>query len=58
MASKPRKSPGPMHSQAQWRFLFASHKPFARKWANEVVAERGKKTGYRSLPNRKAMKKR
>lgn len=53
-----RKSPGPMHSKAQWRYLFASHKPFARKWADEVVAERGKKTGFRSLPTRKAIRKR
>lgn len=53
-----RRSPGPMHSQAQWRYLFASKKPFARKWADEVVAERGKKTGFHSLPNRKSIRKR
>jgi hypothetical protein len=41
-----------MHSQAQWGFLFATHKPFARRWAEQVVAERGKTTGYRSLPPR------
>jgi hypothetical protein len=47
------KSPGPMHSKA-----LASKKPFARKWADEVVAERGKKTGFHSLPNRKSIRKR
>jgi hypothetical protein len=52
-----RESPGPDHSKAQWRFLFATHKPFARKWAEQVVAERGKKTGYRSLPERKGVHK-
>lgn len=34
-------------------FLFATKKPFAHKWAEQVVAERGPKTGYRSLPERK-----
>lgn len=53
---KPRKSPGPMHSQKQWRFLFATHKPFARRWADEIVATRGRKTGYHSLPVRKPIR--
>lgn len=48
-----RKSPGPMHSKAQWRFLYATHKPFAKKWADEIVATRGKVTGYRALPGSK-----
>lgn len=54
-----RKSPGPMHSKAQWRhsFLYATHKPFAHKWAEQIVAERGPKTGYRSLPVRKGVHK-
>lgn len=52
------KSPGPMHSKAQWRFLYATKKPFAHKWAEQVVAERGPKTGYRSLPDRKGARKR
>jgi hypothetical protein len=38
--------------------LFATHKPFAHKWAEQVVAERGKKTGFRSLPERKGVRKR
>ena len=42
-----------MHSKAQWRFLFGTHKPFAHKWAEQVVAERGPRTGYRSLPAKK-----
>lgn len=53
-----RKSPGPMHSKAQWAFLFATKKPFAHKWAEQVVAERGPKTGYRSLPRRKGVRER
>lgn len=46
-------SPGPMHSKAQWRFLYGTHKPFAHRWAEQVVAERGPRTGYRSLPEKK-----
>jgi hypothetical protein len=57
MARK-RKSPGPMHSKAQWRFLFATKKPFAHKWAEKIERTRGEKTGYRSLPTRKGAKKR
>lgn len=53
-----RKSPGPMHSQKQWRFLYASKKPFAKKWADQIVATKGKKTGYHSLPVRKGPRKR
>jgi hypothetical protein len=54
--AKRRKSPGPMHSKAQWRFLFATHKPFARKWAHETKG--GKKVRYRRLPARKGVRKR
>lgn len=53
-----RKSPGPMHSKKQWAYLFASKKPFAHKWAEQIVATRGKKTGYRALPVRKGVRKR
>lgn len=35
------------------RFLYGTHKPFAHKWAEEIVATRGKKTGYHSLPPKK-----
>jgi hypothetical protein len=52
------KSPGPMHSKAQWRFLMATHKTFAHRWAHQVEAEKGKVTGYRSLPDRKGVRKR
>lgn len=52
------KSPGPAHSKAQWRWMYATHQPFAHKWADQVVAERGKKTGFRALPNRKTIRKR
>ncbi len=53
-----RKSPGPMHSRKQWAYLFASGKPFAKKWADQIVATKGKKTGYHSLPVRKGVRKR
>lgn len=49
-----RKSPGPAHSQVQWRWMYATKQPFAHKWAEQIVAERGKKTGYHSLPRNKA----
>jgi hypothetical protein len=42
-----------MHSQAQWRYLYAIQAPFAHKWAEQIVAERGPKTGYHSLPKNK-----
>lgn len=57
-SSGQRKSPGPMHSKAQWKWAYATHQPFARKWADGVVATRGKKTGFHSLPNRKSMRTR
>ena len=49
-----RKSPGPFHSKAQWRWAFATKAPFAEKWAHQVEAERGKVTGFRSLPRNKS----
>lgn len=52
-AGKPHKSPGPAHSKAQWAWMFATHQPFAHKWAEQIVAERGPKTGYHSLPRNK-----
>ena len=54
--AKRRKSPGPMHSKAQWRYLFATHKPFARKWAHKTPG--GKKVRYRRLPPRKGVRRR
>ena len=36
----------PMKSKAQWRYLFATHKTFARKWSHETPS-------YRALPRRK-----
>jgi len=60
MASKSsghRKSPGPAHSKAQWRWMYATHQPFAKKWSDEVVATRGKKTGFHALPERKSIRK-
>lgn len=48
-----RKSPGPFRSKAQWAWAFAVKAPFAEKWAHQIEAERGKTTGYRSLPRNK-----
>lgn len=44
-----------MHSKAQWRYLFArfGNKGFVKRWAREVEARGGKKTGFRALPRRK-----
>ena len=52
-AGKPHKSPGPAHSQAQWRWMYATRQPFAHKWSEQIVAERGPKTGFHSLPRNK-----
>lgn len=52
-----RNSPG-MRSQAQWRFLYATHKTFAHRWAERIVHSRGKKVGFHSLPVRKGARKR
>lgn len=49
---------GPAHSKAQWRFLYATHKPFAHKWTEYIEATRGKKTGFHSLPERTGIRKR
>jgi len=38
----------PMRSQSQWRFLFGTHKPFARRWAHETPG--GPKKRYQRLP--------
>lgn len=40
----------PMRSQAQWKFLFATSKPFARRWAKATPG--GKVKRYRKLPNK------
>lgn len=37
-------------SKAQWRWAFATHKRFARRWAHATQAARG---GYKPLPRRK-----
>ena len=33
----------PIRSQAQWKFLFATKKPFARRWAHETPGSTGKR---------------
>lgn len=44
---------GPFKSKAQWRWAFATHQPFAHRWAEQIERSRGEKTGYRSLPRKK-----
>lgn len=61
--AKPRKSPGPIHSKAQQGFLFATRKPFAKKWAREAgeTGPKGNpasKAAYHRLPPRKGIRKR
>lgn len=51
MPGSHHRSPGPMHSKAQWRFLWATKKPFAEKWSHETAG--GPKIRYRRLPERK-----
>lgn len=60
-----RKSHGPVRSKAQQGFLFATHKPFARRWAREAgeVGPHGhpspaSKAAYARLPRRKGVRKR
>ncbi len=53
-----RRSPGPFRSRAQWRWAFATHREFGRRWADRIVATRGKKVGFHSLPARKGFRRR
>lgn len=41
-------------SRQQWKFFYSQPRlrALAHKEANKVIAERGKVTGYRSLPRR------
>lgn len=45
-----------IRSKAQWRFLFATRKSFARRWAHQTPG--GPKVRYRRLPGRKGVRKR
>lgn len=72
MAASKRKSPGPIHSRAQQRFIFGvlakkdpKAKVWGKRWANAVgeVGPHGhpsaaSKAAYRRLPARKGAKKR
>ncbi len=40
------------HSKAQWRWAFATKKPWARRWARKTPG--GKIIRYRRLPRRKS----
>ena len=52
--------PHGFRSRAQWRMFFANPRlrRYAKKEAHKVIAERGKITGFRSLPVRKGVRKR
>jgi hypothetical protein len=54
--AKRRGGKPPIRSKAQWRFLFATHKKFARRWAHMTPG--GPKVRYRRLPARKHPRKR
>ena len=43
-------------SKKQWAWAFATHQPWARKWAHQTKG--GKKVRYRRLPTRARKKKR
>lgn len=43
-------------SKKQWRWAFATHQPFAHKWAHKTPG--GPKVRYRRLPTRVRRKKR
>jgi len=45
-------------SQAQWRWMYATHQEFAHRWGEAAVAKRGPKASYRGLPTRRSLKKR
>lgn len=64
MAGK-RKTPGHVASKAQQRFLFATHKTFAKRWSMAAgeVGPHGKpsaasKAAFARLPARKTVRKR
>jgi hypothetical protein len=62
MAAKRGNAPRRVTSKAQQGFLFATHKPFARKFAHRAGEQPGgspsSKAAYRALPRRKGAKKR
>ncbi|MGW6912578.1 hypothetical protein ACWGB8_01950 [Kitasatospora sp. NPDC054939] len=49
---------GKVRSQAQWRWMFATKQPFARRWAGARKRAAGTTTGYRTLPARRSTRKR
>jgi hypothetical protein len=49
---------GKVRSQAQWRWMWATKKPFARRWSNARKRTYGKKTDFRTLPPRRGVRRR
>jgi len=49
MATK--KKGGHMRSKQQWKYLFATKKSFARRWAHNTPGKKVQR--YRSLPRKK-----
>lgn len=59
-----RKTPGKVTSKAQQAYLFATKKPFAKRWSKAAgeIGPHGKpspssKAAYRALPARKTVRK-
>lgn len=46
-----KKKQGHMRSKAQWRYLFATKKSFARRWAHNTPGKKVQR--YRNLPKKK-----
>jgi hypothetical protein len=49
---------GRVRSQAQWRWMYATHQRFAHRWSSARKVSRGKTVGYRTLPVRKGIRRR
>lgn len=49
---------GKVRSRAQYRWMFATKQPFARRWAHARKRAAGKITGYRTLPARRGVRRR
>jgi hypothetical protein len=49
---------GKVRSQAQWRWMWATHQSFARRWSHARKRAAGRTKGYRTLPARKSVRRR
>lgn len=53
-----RRHTGKVRSQAQWRWMYATKQPFAKRWSRARKRSRGKIVGFRTLPARKGVRRR